>query len=87
TVPPDGNPKDVTCKGSYTGQPAPEQVAAVMGEKQLTNGQLSAFYWAAAAAWQQSGQEPSPDFSAPLDTQLCPVDTACTTWQQFFLKQ
>lgn len=42
TVPPDGNPEDVTCKGSYTGQPAPEQVAAVMGEKQLTNGQLSA---------------------------------------------
>lgn len=87
TVPPDGNPEDVTCKGSYTGQPAPEQVAAVMGEKQLTNGQLSAFYWAAAAAWQQSGQEPSPDFSAPLDTQLCPIDAGCTTWQQFFLKQ
>ena len=87
TVPPDGNPEDVTCKGSYTGQPAPEQVVARMGEKQLTNGQLSAFYWAAAAAWQQSGQEPSPDFSAPLDTQLCPVDAGCTTWQQFFLKQ
>lgn len=87
TVPPDGNPGDVTCKGSYTGQPAPEQVVARMGEEQLTNGQLSAFYWAAVAAWQQSGQEPSPDFSAPLDTQLCPEDPGCTTWQQFFLKQ
>lgn len=87
TCPPDGDPSDVTCKGSYTGQPAPEQVVATMDGRQLTNGQLSGFYWAEAAAWQQSGRTPSPDFSAPLDTQLCPEDPGCITWQQFFLKR
>ena len=51
TVPADGNPADVTCKGSYTGQGNGTAVVARIGDAELTNGVLSAYYWAEAAAY------------------------------------
>ncbi|MGN0977400.1 MAG: C39 family peptidase [Faecousia sp.] len=87
TVPPDGDPNDVTCKGSYTGEPKADAVAASMGNAQLTNGQLQAFYWAEVAAYRQAGQEPAPDFDLPLDTQACDIDDTVASWQQYFLRQ
>lgn len=87
TVPENGNPDDVTCLGSYTWAVDDTAVVARIGEKELSNGELSAFYWAEAAAWKQSGHVSQPDFSVPLDTQPCPVDETARTWQQFFLKR
>lgn len=87
TVPPDGDPNDVTCKGSYTGEPDADAVVAVIGDAQLTNGQLQVFYWAEVAAYRQAGQEPAPDFDRPLDTQVCDIDDSVASWQQYFLRR
>ena len=87
TVPPDGNPKDVTCKGSYTGQGNDQTVIAEVGERALTNGQLAAWYWAAAAQYRQSDVLGGPDFDLPLDVQKCDADDSVATWQQYFLRQ
>ena len=84
TVPPDGNPNDVTCKGSYTGSGNDSYVVAVAGEEPLTNAQLQAFYDLEAATWYQSGSQPAPDWEQGLDTQICPLDSRLT-WQQYFL--
>lgn len=87
TIPADGNPNDVTCKGSYTSQPDSTAAAARIGDAVLTNDQLSAYYWAAAAQYLASGQTPAPDPDRSLDTQICEIDTSVSTWQQYFLRQ
>lgn len=87
TTAPDGNSTDVTCKGSYTGQGSENTVVARVGEKALTNGQLAAWYWAAAAQYRQSGALDGPDFDLPLDVQSCGVDDTVASWQQYFLRQ
>lgn len=89
TTPPPGNPDDVTCKGSYTVEGfAPETVVASVGDRELTNGQLQAWYAMAVSSFQQQiERNAAPDFSAPLDTQLCPIDDSVASWQQYFLKQ
>lgn len=87
TVPADGNPDDVTCKGSYTGEVNASQVVAKVGSRSLTNGQLQAYYWAEAAAYRYSGEKVQPDFSRPLDEQPCPLDEEAASWQQYFLKR
>ena len=87
TIPPDGSPEDVTCKGSYTSEENGDAVVASVGEHTLTNRQLWAWYWAEAAAWRQAGEETAPDFDRPLDTQECPLDASVATWQQFFLQR
>lgn len=85
TTPPDGNPGDVTCKGSYTGTVKASNLVATAGEETLTNGLLQALYELEAATWKQSGSQPGPDWSQSLDTQVCPLDTDAVTWQQYFL--
>ena len=90
TIPADGNPDDITCKGSYTGDAAEEAqqaVVATVGGLELTNGQLQAYYWMEVAAWQAAGHDVSPDFDLPLDTQVCELDDTATTWQQYFLQR
>ena len=88
TVPADGNPKDVTCKGSYTEDtPAQKAVVARIRGESLTNAQLQVYYWLEVAAYQASGQTPAPDFSAPLDTQSCEIDSTVNSWQQYFLRR
>lgn len=86
TVPDDGNPDDVTCKGTYTGNADSKMVAAA-GIAELTNEQLSAWYWAEVAQYRQENHEIAPDFSQPLDTQPCEIDSSVNSWQQYFLKQ
>lgn len=86
TTPPDGNPEDVTCLGTYSRGFDEAAVVAKVGDKTLTNGQLNAYYWAAVAAYRENG-EVQPDYSLPLDVQACPVDDTVASWQQFFLKR
>lgn len=87
TVPADGNPEDVTCKGTYTREGDPAAVIAQIGDTKLTNEALAVWYWAAAAQYQASGKTPAPDFDAPLDSQPCEADTTVGSWQQYFLGQ
>ena len=97
TVPADGNPDDVTCKGSYTvadeeAAAAKDTVVATMDGVRLTNGQLQVYYWSVVNSVLSSNYGYSLmyqgllDYSQPLDTQLCSEDSSLT-WQQFFLSE
>lgn len=86
TTPADGNAGDVTALGSYTDREK-TAAAATVGEAELTNGMLRAFYWMEAARYSRSGEEIQPDWSLPLDVQTCPVDSGVNSWQQYFLKR
>lgn len=92
TIPPDGYPDDVTCKGTYYVSDdeisaAADTVVATLGSEQLTNGQLQVYYWLEVAAHRISDAEQQPDFSRSLDTQPCPLDTSVNSWQQYFLRK
>lgn len=88
TVPADGNPDDVTCKGSYTSDRLePDTVIATAGDCTLTAEQLQVWYWLSAAQYAQGTHDAAPDFSRPLDTQACPIDDSVNSWQQYFLQQ
>ena len=95
TIPADGDPNDVTCKGSYTGteeevKAAADTVVATAGDRVLTNGQLQVHYWLAAQNfYSQYGSYAAYfglDASQPLDTQTCGM-VVNRTWQQYFLEQ
>ncbi len=86
TVPADGNPEDVTCKGTYTGTAA-DEVAATSGSARLTNRQLSVWYWAQVAQYRQETHDTAPDFDLPLEEQVCEIDDSVNSWQQYFLKR
>ncbi|MEF2837120.1 MAG: peptidylprolyl isomerase [Oscillospiraceae bacterium] len=91
TIPADGNPDDVTCKGSYSvsDEEAVAQgdvVVATMGEHQLTNSRLQVYYWMEIQNFlNQYGAYAAYfglDYTKPLDTQL---EEEGLTWQQYFL--
>ncbi len=92
TVPPDGNPDDATCKGSYTVTDdvmlaEKDTVVATMGDAKLTNSELQVYYWMQVYDFldQYAGyaQMFGMDYTQPLDTQLSIEGTQ--TWQQYFL--
>lgn len=85
TAPPDGDPNNITCKGSYTGTPDSSAVVATAGEYTLTGGVLQLLYGLEISAWKAGSHEENPDWNQGLDTQLCPLDTEAITWQQYFL--
>lgn len=92
TIPADGNPEDVTCKGSYTltdEKLAHTTVAATMGNHQLTNGKLQVFYWMQVYDFiNYYGYYLSAvglDYTKPLDMQACGISEEKITWQQYFL--
>lgn len=87
TIPADGDPNDVTCKGSYTNRWEPDAIVTASGTWALTNEQLSVWYWAEVAQYRLEDHEISPDFDLPLDTQTCEIDSSVNSWQQYFLKQ
>ena len=92
TCPPDGDPDDVTCKGSYTGgtldvTSVDQEVVATIGEAEMNNALLQIYYRMAVNTYREAGHEIAPDFSMPLDVQLCPLEGTAITWQQYFLDQ
>lgn len=90
TIPPDGTPDTVTARGTYAdpgAAAAANTVVATVGEEALTNSLLQVYYRMEVAAWQENHSAGSPDFSKPLDTQLCDIDQSVVTWQQYFLKR
>ena len=94
TVPADGNPDDVTCKGTYTVSDdavmaAGDTVVAAMGGRELTVSQLQIYYWLEVVNFLQNyGSYASYfglDYTQPLDTQICTMTENQVTWQQYFL--
>lgn len=88
----DGDPESLLCKASYTVsaeemEETADAVAAVVGDAQLTNSQLQVWYWMEVAAYQQAGYENGPDFSQPLDSQICKIAETEMSWQQYFLQK
>ena len=97
TVPADGNPDDVTCKGSYTVSDeaaAAEKatVVAQIGDRVLTNGELQIYYWSTVNNYLSSEigytlmMYGMLDYTQPLDTTMSFEDNTLT-WQQFFLQE
>jgi len=91
TVPADGNPDDVTCKGSYSVSDeeaiaAGDTVVATIGEHQLTNDKLQVYYWMEVQNFLNTYGAYAAyfgmDYTQPLDTQL---EEEGLTWQQYFL--
>ena len=97
THPADGNPDDVTCKGTYTvtdeeAAANKDVIVATMGDKQLTNGQLQVYYWTMVNSYLSSEYGyymmyyGMLDYTKPLDTQLS-VEDNTITWQQYFVDE
>ena len=85
-VSPTGDKTQVSCKASYTvSSGTPGTVVATAGDKKLTAGMLQVLYLSQVNAWRTSGVEIMPDFSQPLDGQLCPLEDGLS-WQHHFLK-
>jgi len=92
TVPADGDPNDVTAKGTYTVSDeeilaARDAVVAELGDDHLTNSQLQLYYWLEVAAHRASDCAEQPDYSQSLDTQSCPINDSVNSWQQYFLRK
>ena len=94
TIPADGNPENVTCKGSYSVSDeeaiaAGDTVVAAIGEHTLTNRDLQIYYWMEVQNFLNTYGNYAAyfgmDVTQPLDTQRCAYDENLT-WQQFFLQ-
>ena len=94
TVPADGNPDDVTCKGTYTDTDENvvnnmSTVVATVGTQELTNGELQLYYWLEVqnflANYGSYAAYFGLDYTQPLDTQVCGISETQMTWQQYFL--
>lgn len=94
TIPADGNPEDVTCKGSYSVSDeevaaTADTVVATIGEHTLTNRNLQVYYWMEVQNFLNTYGNYAAyfgmDHTQPLDTQRCTYDENLT-WQQFFLQ-
>lgn len=94
TVPADGNPEDVTCKGSYSASDEEilaqkDQVVATIGEWKLTNGQLQVYYQMEFQSFLSNygayAYYFGLDYTQPLDTQKS-MEESGITWQQLFLQ-
>ena len=93
-IPSNGDPASALCKESYTvsddeALAAADVVVATMGDVELTNGELQAYYWMEVFAFLQEygsyAEYFGLDVTRPLDTQLCELGEEPTSWQQFFL--
>jgi len=94
TIPADGNPEDVTCKGSYSVSAedvaaTADTVVATIGEHTLTNSQLQVYYWMEFQNFMNTYGNYAAyfglDYTQPLDMQRSTMDENLT-WQQFFLQ-
>lgn len=98
TVPTDGDPEDVTCKGTYTEEDkallqAMSTVVATMGDSTLSNETLQVYYWMQFYEFYEQyyyyASAMGLDVSLSLDRQSCGLSTqedgSSVTWQQYFL--
>ena len=91
TTLPDGDPNDVTCKGTYSGTDvealsSAHDVVATIGEAQLTNAQLQIYYWMAVNTYRAEDHETAPNWDEDLDLQICELTGETISWQHYFLR-
>ena len=93
TAPADGNPDDVTCKGTYTvsdkeAAAEADTVVAKLGDMEMTNADLQIYYWMQVMSFLNENSYYLTyyglDYNQPLDTQMA-MTTDNQTWQQYFL--
>ena len=93
THPADGNPEDVTCKGTYTvtdDQAVADaaKVVAKLGDMEMTNADLQIYYWMQVMSFLNENSYYLSyfglDYTQPLDTQMS-LNEEKQTWQQYFL--
>ena len=83
----DGNPDSLRCKDSYLVAAEdfdPDTTVARLGGETLTAGQLQAWYWLTVCGY--TGEQ-QPDFSRPLEEQVCPLTEEGLSWQHYFLRR
>ena len=94
THPADGNPDDVTCKGTYTvtdkeAAKEADVVVAKLGDLEMTNADLQIYYWMQVMTFLNENSYYLTyyglDYTQPLDTQMALTEQG-QTWQQYFLK-
>ena len=88
----DGVSDSLRCLDSYTvSQSASAEAAgktvAVLGKQVLTNAQLQLYYLNAIKTHQLSGAAQQPEYSLPLEQQLCPLGDGTLSWQHYFLQK
>lgn len=87
-VVPDGNPGSVFCMDSYTrSADNAGRIAATCAGEKLTNAQLQIYYLNAISTYQLEENPENPDYSQPLEHQLCPLGDGTLSWQHYFLQQ
>lgn len=89
-VVPNGNPKSLLCLDGYTrqaSQASPDKIIASCGSDDLTNGELQLYYLGAIALHRRSGSDQNPDYTRPLEQQLCPLGDGKLSWQHYFLNR
>ena len=93
THPADGNPDDVTCKGTYTvsdkeAAAEAEVVVAKLGDMEMTNADLQIYYWMQVMSFLNENSYYLTyyglDYTQPLDTQMA-MTADNQTWQQYFV--
>ena len=93
TTPADGNPDDVTCKGTYTvtdekAAAKSDVVVAKLNGQELTNADLQIYYWMQVLSFLNENSYYLSyiglDYTQPLDTQMAMTEDNWT-WQQYFL--
>lgn len=94
TIPSDGDPTSPLCKASYTvsdeeAAKTADVVVATMGDRELTNAELQAYYWQEIYLFlQENGMYAEYlglNMDTPLDQQLFTLSEVPMSWQQFFL--
>ncbi len=97
TCPPDGNPEDVTAQGSYDPEDFEvlenmDTAIATVGGHTLTNLDLQVYYGMIINQFLNSNNFQYlyyygiVDFTQPLDSMMCYLDSSLT-WQQYFLSE
>lgn len=89
-VTPDGEPDSLLCMARYTAeqtQQTADQVVARWGEQKLTNGMLQIYYRNAISTYCLDESAVQPDYTQPLEEQLCPLEEGNLSWQHYFLQQ
>lgn len=89
-----GDTSLVTCKSNYTvtDEEVIENMAtivATLGDETLTNAQLQIYYWLEVqnflANYGSYASYFGLDYTQPMDAQVCSLDGAGNSWQQYFL--
>ena len=91
-VTPDGMPDSILCRENYTvsgsaAADAADRVITTFGTQELTNAVLQIYYLDAIRTYQAAGNETQPDYTTPLELQLCPLEDGALSWQHYFLQQ